>query len=83
MACWPKIVHGATGCGGIEGDDNDVGSPIGNYAQRSISGKGHDQEHWKQKIEGGEHTIGRLVETDISAANAQDGQSPPPNPTLV
>jgi hypothetical protein len=65
------------------GDDNDGGSPIGNYVQRSIDGKGQDQEHWKWRIKGGEHAIGRLIETEISAADAQDGQSPPPNPTPV
>ncbi len=33
--------------------------------------------------QGGERTIGRLVKTEISAADAQDGRSPPPNPTPV
>jgi hypothetical protein len=82
-ACWLKIARGATGWGGMGGGDDDGGSPIGNYAQRSIDGKGRDQERWKRRIEGGERAIGRLVETEISAANAQDRQSPPPNPTPI
>ncbi len=65
------------------GDDNDGGLPIGNYVRRSIDGKGQDQERQKRQIEGGERAIGRLIETEISAADAQDGQSPPPNPTPV
>ncbi len=64
-------------------DDNDGGSPIGNYARRSIDGNGQDQERRKRRIEGGERAIVRLIETEISAADAQDGQSPPPNPTPV
>ena len=65
------------------GDDNNGGLLIRNYAQQSIDGKGQDQERRKRQIEGGERAIGRLVETEISAADAQDGQSPPPNPTPV
>jgi hypothetical protein len=65
------------------GDDNDGSLPIGNYVQRSIDGKGQDQERRKRRIEGGDRAIGRLIETEISAADAQDGQSPPPNPTPV
>ncbi len=65
------------------GDNNNGGLLIGNYAQRSIDGKGQDQEHRKQQIKGVERTIGRLVEMEISAVDAQDGQSPPPNPTPV
>jgi hypothetical protein len=65
------------------GDDKDGGSPIGNYVRRSIDGKGQDQEHRKRRIEGGECAIGRLIKTEISAADSQDGQSPPPNPTPV
>jgi hypothetical protein len=53
-------------------------------AQLSIDGKGQDQEHHKKRqIEGGERVIGRLVKTEISAADAQDGHSPPPSPTPV
>ena len=80
---WPKIVRGATGWGGMGGDDNNDGLPIRNYARQSINGKGQDQERRKRRIEGGERGIGRLVEMEISAADAQDGQSPPPNLTPV
>jgi hypothetical protein len=69
--------------GGEGGDDNNSGVPIKNYVRRSISGKGRNQEHRKWQIEGRGCTIGRLVETEISAANAQDGQSPPPNHTPI
>jgi hypothetical protein len=70
-----KIAQGATGWGWMGGDDNDGGSPIGNDGGRSNAGKGQDQER--------RCAIGRLIETEISAADAQDGQSPPPNPTPV
>ncbi len=83
MACWPKLARGATGWGWMGGDNNDGGSPILNYVRQSIDGKGQDQEPQKRRIEGGERAIGRLIETEISAADAQDGQSPPPNPTPV
>jgi hypothetical protein len=82
-ACWPKIARGATGWGGMGGDNKYGGSLIRNYARRSIDGKGQDQERRKRRIEGGERAIGRLVKTEISAADAQDGQSPPPNPNPV
>jgi hypothetical protein len=52
------------------GDDNDGGLLIGNYVQQSINGKGQDQEHRKWRIEGGERAIGRLIKTEISAADA-------------
>ncbi len=65
------------------GDKNNGGLPIGNYARGSIDGKGQDQERRKRRIEVGERAIGRLVETEISAADAEDGQSSPPNPTPV
>ncbi len=71
------------GMGGKGGDNNNSGAPIKNYACRSISGKGCNQERWKRQIKGRGHVIGRLVETEISAADAQDGQSPPPNPTFI
>ncbi len=83
MACCPKIVQGATGWGGMGEDDNNGGLSIRNYARQSINGKGQDQEHQKWQIDGGGCAIGRLIQTEISAANAQDGQSPPPNPTPV
>jgi hypothetical protein len=64
------------GMGGNRGDNNNSGAPIKNYARQSISSKGRNQEHWKRRIKGRGRAIGRLVETEISAANAQDGQSP-------
>jgi hypothetical protein len=73
MACWPKIAQGATGWGEVRGDDDNGGSPIGNYTQRSIDGKGRDQEHRKRRIEGGERAIGRLVETEISSQRPRQG----------
>ncbi len=69
--------------GGDGGGNDDSGAPIKNYARRSISGKGRDQECRKQKIKGRGRAIGRLVETEVSAADAQDGRSPPPNPTPI
>jgi hypothetical protein len=71
------------GMGGDGGDDDDSGAPIKNYARRSISGKCRDQERRKRRIEGRGRAIGRLVETEISAADTQDGQTPPPNPTPI
>ncbi len=74
---------GMGGDRGDGGDDNNSSAPIKNYARRSISGKGRDQEHQKRQIKGRGRAIGRLVEMEISAANAQDGQSPPPNPPPI
>jgi hypothetical protein len=71
------------GMGGDGGDDDESGAPIKNYARRSISGKGRDQDHRKRRMEGRGRVIGRLVETETSAADAQDGQSPPSNPTPI
>jgi hypothetical protein len=71
------------GMGGEGGDDDDSGAPIKNYACQSISGRGHYQERRKRQIKGRGCAIGRLVETEISAADAQDGRSPPPNPTPI
>jgi hypothetical protein len=56
------------------GDDNNGSLLIRNYVRQSIDGKGQDQEHRKRRIEGGECANGRLIKTEISAADAQDGQ---------
>jgi hypothetical protein len=71
------------GMGWDGGGDDNSGAPIKNYAPQSISGKGRNQERQKRQIEGRGHTIGRLVKMEISEADAQDGQSPPPNPTPI
>jgi hypothetical protein len=68
---------------GDRGDNDDSGTPIKNYARQSISGKGRNQERWKRRIKERGRAIGRLVKMEISAADAQDGQSLPPNPTPI
>jgi hypothetical protein len=80
---WRRVDTKGNGMGGDGGADDNSVTPIKNYARQSISGKGCDQEHRKWRIEGRGCTIGRLVEMEISAADAQDGQSPPPNPTPI
>jgi hypothetical protein len=67
------------GMGGDGGDDVNSGAPIKNYVRRSISGKGRNQERRKRRIEGRGRAIGRLVKTEISAADA----NPPPPPKNV
>ncbi len=69
--------------GGVGGTMTTAARRSKNYAHRSIRGKGRNQEHQKRQIEGRGHAIGRLTKTEISAANAQDEQSPPPNPTPI
>ncbi len=56
--------------GGDGGDEDNSSALIKNYARQSISGKGRDQKHQKRQIEGRGRAIGRLLETEISAADA-------------
>ncbi len=78
MACWPKIAQGATRWGGVGGTTTTVARQSKTMHANPSAAKAATKSIENGKIEGRGRAIGKLVETEISAANAQSRHLNPP-----